>query len=119
RPVQLLQLRQLGLSALVRVVEHAVVLQRHSPPVLPDGASQDRAVADQRLAIVLHVQLGAWRRGTDPLSYEWLAVDKQQRLLRTRLARHSRALAPPFGQQSRGQVLREFEEDTRPNGVLD
>ena len=29
RPVQLLQLRQLGVSAVVRLVEHAVVLQRH------------------------------------------------------------------------------------------
>jgi hypothetical protein len=56
RPVQLLQLRQLDLSAFVRFVEHALVLQRPSHPVLPDGEAEDRAVDHQRLAVVCPLQ---------------------------------------------------------------
>src|ERR1700689_172560 len=55
-PVQLLQLRQLDLSAFVRFVEHAVVLQRSTYPVLPDEEAEDRAVDHQRLAILCSLQ---------------------------------------------------------------
>ena len=56
RPVQLLQLRQLGLSAVVRLVEHAVVLQRRARADLPHGEAEDRAVVHQRLAVVRALQ---------------------------------------------------------------
>ena len=39
RPLQLLQLRQLDVSALVRLVEHAVVLQRRARPVSSQATS--------------------------------------------------------------------------------
>ena len=58
------------------------------------------------------------RRRADPLSSERLAVDAHERLLRPRLARPSRSLAPPHGQQHRGEVLRQPQEDLRQGGVL-
>ena len=56
RPVQLLQLRQLGLSAVVRVVEHAMVLQWHAGADLSQRAPEDRALADQWMAVVRPLQ---------------------------------------------------------------
>ena len=52
RPVQLLQLRQLDLPAVVRVIEHAMVLQRPPHPVVPDEQAEDRAVVHQRMAVL-------------------------------------------------------------------
>ena len=70
RPVQLLQLRQLDLPALVRVVQHALVLQRTACPVVADPGPQDRAVADQRLAVLCEVQPPSGLRRPDPLDPE-------------------------------------------------
>jgi len=50
--VQLLQLRQLGLSAFVRFFEHALVFRRSAGADLPDSALEDRTVAHQWMAVV-------------------------------------------------------------------
>ena len=60
RFVQLLQLRQLDLSAVVRVLEHAVVLQRPSRPVVPNQQAQDRAVDHQRVAVLQRGPTATW-----------------------------------------------------------
>jgi len=48
RTVQLLQLRQLDVSTLLCVVQHAVVLQRPADTVVPDKQAEDRAMDHQR-----------------------------------------------------------------------
>ena len=73
RPVELLQLRQLDVSAVVRLVEHAVVLQRRARPDLPDRQAEDRALARQRLAVVRQVQPGARRRRADHVEADRVA----------------------------------------------
>ncbi len=70
RAVELLQLRQLDLPAVVRVVEHAMVLQRHAHPDLPERQAEDRAVDHQRLAVVRQVQPRARPRRADPVPAE-------------------------------------------------
>ena len=72
RPVQLLQLRQLDLPALVRVVQHAVVLQRAARAVVPDPDAEDRALAHQRLAVLRQVQQPPGLRRPDPVDPERL-----------------------------------------------
>ena len=97
RPLELLQLRQLDVPAVVRLVEHAVVLQRHARPDLPERQAEDRAVARQRLAVVRQVQRRARRRRADPLAAERLAVDPRQPVLRapTRSATRTASASTP------------------------
>src|SRR6266478_1056893 len=52
RPVQLLQLRQLGLPTVLRLFQHAVVFQWIADPVVPDRQIEDRALDHQRMAVL-------------------------------------------------------------------
>src|SRR5438270_332052 len=68
RTIQLLQLRQLGVSAVLRVIEHAMVLQWAARSDLPDRKAEDRVLADQWMAVVRHLQQAPGCRISDPLS---------------------------------------------------
>src|SRR5712692_7104687 len=111
RPVQLLQLRQLGVSALVRLVQHLVVLQRHSDSDLPERQAQDRAVADQWLAILRHVQLDPRYRLSGSVAPQRLRSAPRKWLLRSRRSRQRGPQARAQRQQPGGQV-------SRPAGTL-
>ncbi len=74
--VQLLQLRQLDVPAVVRLVEHALVLQRRAHPDLPERQAEDRAVDHQRLAVVRQVQSRARPRRADPVAAERQRLDR-------------------------------------------
>ena len=52
RLVQLLQIRQLGVPAVLRFVEYAMVFQRRARADFPHGAFEDRAVVHQWMAVV-------------------------------------------------------------------
>ena len=54
--VELLQLRQLDLSAFLRFVEYAVVFQRDARSDLPIGQAEDRALAHQWLAVLRQIR---------------------------------------------------------------
>ncbi len=102
RPVQLLQLRQLDLPALVRLIQHAVVLQRPARAVVPDPDAEDRAVAHQRLAVVRQVQQppGFRRSGTvDPQRPPQAGVQQLQR--RPGQPRHRQRLSQQRRQSQR------------------
>ena len=68
RPVQLLQLRQLDLSAIVCFVQHTLVLQRSSHPVVPNEEAEDRALDHQRLAVLCTPQRQAWSGRSDSVA---------------------------------------------------
>src|ERR1700752_4288194 len=70
RAVRLLQLRQLGVSAIVRVVQYAVVLQWPQDPDLSERQAQDRTLDRERLAVVRNVQQRAWRGRANPVASE-------------------------------------------------
>src|SRR6266480_327249 len=53
---QLLPIRQLGVSAVVCFIEHAVVFQWRTHSDFSDGASKDRAVVYERLAVLRTIQ---------------------------------------------------------------
>ena len=68
RPFQLLQLRQLDLSAIIRFLEHTLVLQRPSHSMVSHEEAEDRAVDHQRLAVLCTLQRQAWPGRTDSLA---------------------------------------------------
>ncbi len=110
RSVQLLQLRQLGLSAVLRVVEHALVLQRHAGADLSQRALEDRALVDQWMAVLWPVQQPARHRWTNSVAAEWLVLVRRQPIrLGRRCARQSRPCALSHGRQHPGEVLPESE----------
>ena len=114
RPVQLLQLRQLGVSAVVRIIEHALVLQRRAHPDLPDAEAQAGVLDRQRLAVVRHVQLDARASGMQVLYRPTReSLDALERLLGLRHAGQLGAHAHAQRQQRRGEVLRGFHQDAR------
>ena len=71
RPVQLLQLRQLGVPAFVCFFEHALVFQWRPCADFSDGEVEDRAVVHQRVAIVWPIQRPAWIWFSDSVASEW------------------------------------------------
>ena len=106
RPVQLLQLRQLDVPALVRVIQHAVVLQWPARAVVADAESEDRAVADQRLAVLREIQPHPGLRRPDPVDPERLAQAGVQHLHAGRGQSGQSAVAYPHngGNRMRNQL---------------
>ena len=74
RAVQLLPVRQLGLSAFLRFLQHAVVFQWRASADLPDRAFENRAVVYQWLAVLRTIQQPARIRLPDSVAAEWLVV---------------------------------------------
>ncbi len=112
RPVLLLPVRQLGLSAVVCLLQHALVLQRRTRAVVSDGEVEDRAVVHQRLAVLRQIQQSARSRRTDPVEAQWQLVDRRQPVrLRRGRSWHTHPHPLPHRRQRPVQVLPEHEVD--------
>ena len=74
RIVQLLQLRQLGVSAAICIVEHTLVFQRSSRAVVPHRQIEDRAMVHQWMAILWQVRQHARLGWTDLVPSDAVAL---------------------------------------------
>src|SRR5690349_13644817 len=81
RPLQLLPVRQLGVSAIVCLVEHALVFQWSAHSDFSERAFEGRDLADQWLAVVRHVQRCAGRWIADTVAAEWKAIAADEPVL--------------------------------------
>ncbi len=78
RAVQLLPIRQLGLSAFVRFLEHPVVFHRRSCPDFSNRAPEDRAMVHKRLAIIRSIQQSPRHWFPDFVAAKWMAFRPRQ-----------------------------------------
>ena len=117
RPLELLQLRQLDLPAVVRLVEHAVVLQRHARPDLPERQAEDRAVARQRLAVVRQVQQAPGLGGQILWRPNGFAVGLLNNYWGTDTLGNPGPQARPHRRQHPGEVLRPARRRRQQGGV--
>ncbi len=86
--------------------------------ILPDRQAQDRAVADQRLAVVRNVQPSAGCRRSDQLAAERIDLDHAEQLLGRRHARQAGPSPYPHRRQHPGEVLRSAGEPAIEGGLL-
>src|SRR6185503_13969564 len=105
RALELLQRRQLDLPALVRLFEHAVVLQWHARADLSERQVEDRAMARQRLAIVWAVQQRSRSRWADSVATERRDLDRGQPVLRQGYVREQEPQADSYRRQLLREVL--------------